>query len=172
MDSSIRFEFEDILAEFAKQVDLSPYLSSKEFNDLYRIGSLKDGLSSYRDLTFYQASYYLRFNSNDDGSRHHLVVVEEGMEEDFKNYVKEVNAQVKDLYEEFIRTSVDPHDEDTFRYWYRVGVDFGICHFTLMERNGYMEALEEMEASQDYYDESCSRCRGGGCPMCEPWRFI
>lgn len=170
MNGRLSYDFREILARHEKEVELSSFMSEKDFSDLFYTGNGGFGLDSVRNITFYQATYYVRFSEYSTNKV--LVVVKQGMEKDLEKYVEEVNKKVTELYEEFIESSVPQYDRDTFRYFHRVGTDFGICHFSLLKRNGLEELTKDMEEDYSPDDNECSTCRGGGCPRCEPYRFI
>lgn len=151
--------------ELAKEFkpNLDEFNNNKEFMELYDSG-----------ITFCQVFLYDRHNGYTGNRTNFNFDLDRKAE--FENAMK----FYKEKLEEFQKIAVaefgvSDYDSRTYYYNNRVADDFGYCHTHVHVRNQEREELEERERWNNYREEdevSCSRCGDGGCPHCEPHRFI
>jgi hypothetical protein len=150
----------ELAKEFKPNMD--SFNNNMEFHELYKNG-----------ITFCQVFFY------DRHEEYTGYTTKFNMDLDKKEAFQKAIALYKEKLEEFQEVAVKEFGLTEYNsrgYYYnnRVGDNFGYCHVDIFVRSEKKEKQEELEREQYYddYEVICSTCGDGGCPHCEPHRFI
>jgi len=134
-----------------------------DFSELYETGE-----------TFYRIAYYDRSEYYSSDKKTVVVATKEDHDIVLAR-MNEYNEKLKQIQTEVINSAIADRliSEYTSQEYFslsRVKSDLGLCHINNSEIN--KEKEQEKRRNTLKSNVNCNRCGDGGCPQCEPWRFI